>query len=106
MKLRYLVPVVVLIGLMIFLAIGLNRDPREIPSPLVGKPIPTFVLPGLNGQPPEVTDRALVGRPLLVNFFASWCQGCQVEHPLLMQLAGQGVEIVGVDWKDTDAEGA
>ncbi len=106
MKLRFLVPLVVLAGLMIFLAIGLRRDPREVPSPLVGKPIPAFTLPGLNGEPAQITHSSLIGRPLLVNFFASWCQGCQVEHPLLMQLADQGVEIVGVDWKDTDAAGA
>jgi cytochrome c biogenesis protein CcmG/thiol:disulfide interchange protein DsbE len=105
-KARYLVPVAILAALLVFLGIGLTRDPREIPSPLIGKPAPAFALPGLDGQPAQVTEQSLHGRPLLVNFFASWCQGCQVEHPLLLQLAQQGVEIVGMDYKDTDADGA
>jgi cytochrome c biogenesis protein CcmG, thiol:disulfide interchange protein DsbE len=105
-KLRYLVPILVLAGLLVFLAGGLRRDPREIPSPLIGQPIPAFTLPGLNGKPVQVTERDLAGRPLLVNFFASWCAACQIEHPVFMQLAQQGVEIVGVDWKDTDDAGA
>jgi cytochrome c biogenesis protein CcmG/thiol:disulfide interchange protein DsbE len=105
-KARYLVPVAILAALLVFLGVGLTRDPREIPSPLIGKPAPAFALPGLNGQPPQMTEQGLRGRPLLVNFFASWCQGCQVEHPLLLQLAQQGVEIVGMDYKDTDADGA
>jgi cytochrome c biogenesis protein CcmG, thiol:disulfide interchange protein DsbE len=104
--LRFVAPIVVLIGLLIFLANGLRRDPREVPSPLIGQPMPAFTLPGLNGQPPRVTERDLQGRPLLVNFFASWCAACQIEHPLFMRLAQQGVEIVGVDWKDQDAAGA
>ena len=106
MKARYLVPVAILAALLVFLASGLSRDPREIPSPLIGKPAPSFTLPGLNGLPPQMTEQNLHGRPLLVNFFASWCQGCQVEHPLLLQLSQQGVEIVGMDYKDTDADGA
>ena len=106
MKARFLVPVAILAALLVFLGIGLTRDPREIPSPLIGKPAPAFALPGLNGQPPQMTERSLHGRPLLVNFFASWCQGCQVEHPLLLQLSQRGVEIVGMDYKDTDADGA
>ena len=105
MKARFVIPIAILAALLVFLGIGLTRDPREIPSPLVGKPAPAFSLPGLNGQPPQFTEQNLHGRPLLVNFFASWCQGCQVEHPLLLQLAEQGVEIVGMDYKDTDADG-
>jgi cytochrome c biogenesis protein CcmG, thiol:disulfide interchange protein DsbE len=105
-KLRYVVPVVILVALLAFLAGGLTRDPREVPSPLIGKPMPAFSLPGLNGEPPRVTERDLQGRPLLVNFFASWCAACQIEHPLFMRLAQEGVEIVGVDWKDDDAAGS
>jgi cytochrome c biogenesis protein CcmG/thiol:disulfide interchange protein DsbE len=106
MKPRFLIPIVLLVVLLGFLAVGLRHDPREIPSPLIGKPAPAFALPGLNGEPANITQDDLRGRPLLVNFFASWCAGCQVEHPILMELAKQGVEIVGMDYKDTDAEGA
>jgi len=106
MRLHYLLPVLVLVGLIVLFAIGLQRDPREVPSPLIGKPAPAFALTVL-GQPQQPYTLAdLKGRPLMVNFFASWCAACRVEHPLLMQLAAQGVEIIGVDYKDTDEDGA
>ena len=98
---RFVIPGVVLAALLALLAVGLNLDPREVPSPLVGKPMPAFALTDLDGREP-VTQAALHGRPLLVNFFASWCEGCRVEHPVLMRLAHeQHVEIVGLDYKDT-----
>jgi cytochrome c biogenesis protein CcmG/thiol:disulfide interchange protein DsbE len=88
------------------LGIGLMHDPREIPSPLIGKPAPAFDLPQLGGAA-RYSEHELKGRRLLVNFFASWCAGCQVEHPLLVQLAKeQGVEIIGMDYKDTAAAGS
>ena len=100
---RYLIPALVLLGLIALFAAGLQRDPSKIPSPLIGKPAPAFALQLLgNGQP--VTQNDLKGRPLLVNFFASWCAGCQVEHPLLMKLANEGVEIVGMNYKDAQAD--
>ncbi|WP_020649830.1 DsbE family thiol:disulfide interchange protein [Solimonas variicoloris] len=106
MRLRYLVPALVLIGLVVLFAIGLRHDPREVPSPLIGKPAPAFSLAVLGAPQQTYTLADLQGRPVLVNFFASWCAACRVEHPFLMQLAAQGVEIVGVDYKDTDADGA
>jgi cytochrome c biogenesis protein CcmG, thiol:disulfide interchange protein DsbE len=99
---RYAIPVVVLLAMLVLLGIGLKLDPREVPSPLIGKPAPAFELP-LLGAPagaPPLTPAALAGRPVLVNFFASWCAGCRVEHPLLMELSRQGVEIIGMDYKD------
>lgn len=102
---KYLVPILVLLGLIALFAVGLTRDPREVPSPLVGKPAPAFALPGLGGTPAQVTPADWRGRTVLVNYFASWCAGCRVEHPLLMQLAReQGVEIVGLAYKDADAD--
>ena len=101
---RFLIPVVVLLSLVALLAVGLQHDPREVPSPLVGKPAPVFDLPQL-GAETRLTQEHLKGRPLLVNFFASWCTGCQVEHPLLLLLSKQGVEIVGMDYKDAQADG-
>lgn len=101
---RFAIPIVVLLVLIGFLAIGLKHDPREIPSPLIGKPMPAFALTSLDGSKP-VTQAELQGRPLLVNFFASWCAGCQVEHPVLMKLSREyKVEIVGLDYKDTQAD--
>lgn len=103
--LRFAIPVVVLLGLLALLGIGLRLDPREVPSPLIGKMAPAFDLPNLD-RSARITPLDLQGRPVLVNFFASWCAGCRVEHPLLMQLAKEGVEIIGIDYKDTDADGA
>ncbi|MDB5971095.1 MAG: DsbE family thiol:disulfide interchange protein [Hydrocarboniphaga sp.] len=98
---RFAIPIVVLVGLLALLGYGLRLDPRVVPSPLIGKPAPAFDLPNLQGSA-RVTPLDLRGRPVLVNFFASWCAGCQVEHPVLMQLAHEyGVEIVGMDYKDT-----
>lgn len=102
---RYALPVAILALLLVLLGIGLKLDPREVPSPLIGKPAPAFELPLLDGEG-SLTPAALAGRPVLVNFFASWCAGCRVEHPLLLELAAkQGVEIVGVDYKDDPAAG-
>lgn len=98
---RFAIPVLVVAGLLAVLAIGLRLDPREVPSPLIGKPAPAFALSDLDGRR-RYTQADLQGRPLLVNFWASWCAGCRVEHPLLMQLARDaGVEIVGMDYKDS-----
>jgi cytochrome c biogenesis protein CcmG, thiol:disulfide interchange protein DsbE len=104
MRLRYLLPAIALAGLTVLFAFGLQHDPREVPSPLIGKPAPDFDLRVVGSD--EAFRRAdLLGRPLLVNFWASWCAACQVEHPLLMELSRRGVEIVGIDYKDTDVDG-
>ncbi|HWU67966.1 MAG TPA: DsbE family thiol:disulfide interchange protein [Stenotrophobium sp.] len=101
---RYAIPGVVLVGLIVLFSVGLYLNPREVPSPLIGKPAPAFSLP-LLADGTTYTAQDLKGRPLLVNFFASWCVGCQVEHPLLLRLAQRdGVEIVGMDYKDTPAD--
>ncbi|MGQ0620826.1 MAG: DsbE family thiol:disulfide interchange protein [Panacagrimonas sp.] len=100
---RYAIPVALLAVLLVLLGIGLKLDPREVPSPLIGKPAPVFELTALDGEA-TLTPASFSGRPVLVNFFASWCAGCRVEHPLLMQLAKQdGVEIIGMDYKDEPA---
>lgn len=103
---RFAIPIALLLGLLALFAVGLTHDPREVPSPLIGKAAPSFSLPGLNGTPATVSNVDFKGRPVLVNFFASWCVACRDEHPVLLALARQGVEIIGIDYKDTDAEGA
>lgn len=102
---RFVLPVFLLLGLIALFAVGLTRDPREIPSPLIGKPAPAFALPGLGGQPSQVSPQDWRGRAVLVNYFASWCVACRQEHPLLLSLAQRGVEIIGMDYKDTDPDG-
>jgi cytochrome c biogenesis protein CcmG/thiol:disulfide interchange protein DsbE len=80
-----------------------SYNPRGVPSALIGKPPPDFTLPPLEGaERPALaaTDLRGAGRPVLVNFFASWCMPCVVEHPMLMRLSREGVPVFGVAYKD------
>ena len=100
-----LVPFLLAIVVGVFLFVGLNLRPREIPSVLIGKPVPAFDLPALAGRPPGLRTADLFGEVSLVNVFASWCVACRVEHPLLMALSAQNaVPIHGLDYKDKPAD--
>jgi cytochrome c biogenesis protein CcmG/thiol:disulfide interchange protein DsbE len=102
---RFATPLVVLLVLLGLFYLGMQRDPRLVPSPLIGKAAPAFDLPTLDGQPPRLTTADLKGAPVLVNFFASWCAGCQEEHPYLMQLGQSGqVRLLGIDYKDAESD--
>ena len=99
--LRYLLPLVVFLAIGVFLASGLGKDPRLIPSPLVGKKAPEFSLPSLHEPTRVVSSAALRGKPYLLNIFASWCVSCREEHPILTGFAKSGViDVIGLDWKD------
>ena len=101
MKKVFLLPLVLFLGMVVFLAVGLQRDPKEIPSPLVGKAAPAFKLFTLapNGQTFEPKD--MQGRVWILNVWATWCVGCQVEHPLLVEFSKQkNVPIVGLNYKE------
>ncbi len=89
------------------LGIGLTRDPRILPSPLIGKSIPDFALPSLPGRDDGLSSENLRGEVSLVNVFASWCTACRYEHPLFMDLQKRGiVPVHGINYKDApdDAE--
>jgi len=78
-------------------------DPHDVPSQLIGRPAPEFTLPSqAPGEGFGSADLAL-GRPVLVNFFASWCVPCIIEHPELMALSKSGLPIWGIAYKDTVA---
>lgn len=96
-------PLVILIALAaLFAGFALKRDPHVQPHAMVGKPMPALALPELDtGRP--VPIRGSAEGPILVNFFASWCAPCEVEHPQLMALKAQGVKVVGVAYKDAPA---
>lgn len=101
MKARFLIPLALFAVLVMFLAVGLNRDPREIPSPLVGKPAPAFRLPQLAQPERKFSPADLQGKVWVLNVWASWCGGCRQEHPLLVRFAEAGLApLVGLDYKD------
>ncbi|GAB6068484.1 DsbE family thiol:disulfide interchange protein [Methylothermus subterraneus] len=99
--LKYLLPFALLSALLILLGIGLTLNPREVPSPLIGKPAPSFELPRLDDPSQTLSDRIFQGRVTLFNVWASWCVACRQEHPWLLELARRGeVAIVGLNYKD------
>jgi len=102
-----LVPVILFVLLGILLAAGLKiaDHKTEIPSPLIGKPLPPFELPVL-GEPDRVlTNDDLIGSPFLLNVWASWCPTCRVEHPFIEQLAASGaLRVVGFNYRDETAD--
>lgn len=103
----FLLPVLVFLGIAIFLGIGLTLNPREIPSPLIGKPVPDFNLPPVRGRTLGLSTGDLKGEVSLVNVFASWCTACREEHPLLMRLKEQAVvPIHGLNYKDAPKDAA
>jgi cytochrome c biogenesis protein CcmG/thiol:disulfide interchange protein DsbE len=103
---RYLLPLLVFVVLVGFLAVGLTRDPREVPSPLIGKPAPGFALTRLDDAGRTLRREDLLGRVWMLNVWASWCSACREEHPLLVAFAQRRVlPIYGLDYKDTRREG-
>jgi len=102
---RFLIPLGIFIVLVVFLAIGLNRDPREVPSPLIGKSAPAFELPQLHNPALKFSPAEMQGKVWLLNVWASWCVSCRQEHPLLVELSeGKVVPIYGLDYKDQRAD--
>ena len=98
---RFIWPFVAFIVLAGFLYVGLNLDPREVPSPLVGKPAPAFTLPQLHQPEKNFSPADMKGKVWLLNVWASWCVSCKEEHPILVELARQNaVPIYGLDYKD------
>jgi cytochrome c biogenesis protein CcmG, thiol:disulfide interchange protein DsbE len=98
---RYAIPLVLFIGLVVFLAVGLRHDPHEVPSPLINKPAPAFQLPQLHDPDKKFSAQEMRGKVWLLNVWASWCVSCREEHPVLVQLSHQSVvPIYGLNWKD------
>ena len=99
--LKYIVPLAIFAILVVFLAIGLTKDPRMVPSPFIGKPAPAFTLAKLHEPAASFTPEEMKGKVWLLNVWASWCVSCKVEHPLLNEMNRQGVvPIVGLNYKD------
>jgi cytochrome c biogenesis protein CcmG, thiol:disulfide interchange protein DsbE len=103
---RFLLPLAVFIGLVIFLAVGLNRNPREVPSPLIDKPTPVFSLPQLGEVSKTIGSEQMRGQVWLLNVWASWCVACRQEHPLIIEFAKQKIiPVVGLNYRDVREDG-
>ena len=98
---KFLLPLALFVVLVGFLAVGLNRNPREVPSPLVGKPAPAFQLTQLAEPEKNFAPADIAGKVWVLNVWASWCVSCREEHPLLVEFARAGVApLIGLDYKD------
>lgn len=103
----YFWPLAVFVVIAVFLAIGLTLNPRLLPSPLIGKPVPAFKLAPVEGRTLGLATEDLRGEVSVVNVFASWCTACRDEHPLWMDLQRRGVlPIHGLNYKDRPADAA
>lgn len=101
---RYLIPLLLFLGLGVLLYAGLGKDTRLVPSPLIDKPAAAFDLPELRDPAQRVVSKQFAGRPYLLNVWGSWCVACQDEHPVLLDYAkSKQIPLVGLNWKDDDA---
>jgi len=101
MKAKFLFPLILFIGLVVFLAIGLNRDPHEVPSPLINKPAPAFEISQLTEANKIFSPASMKSQVWILNVWASWCVACREEHPVLVELAkSQMAPVIGLDYKD------
>lgn len=106
MKTRLLWPLGIFLVLALFLALGLKLDPREVPSPLVGKPAPAFSAPTLAAPERVLRKEDMLGKVWMLNVWASWCVACRQEHPVLVAYArAGGVPVYGLNYKDKREDG-
>jgi cytochrome c biogenesis protein CcmG/thiol:disulfide interchange protein DsbE len=104
--LKYVIPLVIFGVLVAFFAIGLTRDPREVPSPFIDKPAPSFELQRLDQPGRNFSPADMKGQVWMLNVWASWCVSCREEHPLLVEMSKrQVVPLVGLNYKDKREDG-
>ena len=87
------------IALVLLLALGLRLNPREVPSPLIGKAAPPFELPLLHAPDKRFSQKDMLGAVWVLNVWASWCPPCLAEHPVVTELS-QSVAVIGLNYKD------
>ncbi len=99
--LKFLIPLAVFVVLVGFLGVGLKLDPREVPSPLIGKPAPAFELTRLDQPEVKIRRDELLGKVWVLNVWASWCAPCREEHPLVVAFAKKKLApVYGLNYKD------
>lgn len=104
MKLKFLIPLVLFFVLVGFLGKGLFLDPREVPSPLIGKPAPAFEAPVLGDPSKTFSTADMKGKVWLLNTWASWCVACREEHPLLVVMLAHDIPLYGLAYKDVEQD--
>lgn len=93
-------------ALVALLAVGLNLNPRDVPSPLVGKPAPTFTLSQLAEPDKSLSPKDMQGKVWLFNVWASWCVSCRQEHPILVEFSKKvDVPLIGLNYKEVRGDG-
>jgi cytochrome c biogenesis protein CcmG, thiol:disulfide interchange protein DsbE len=98
---RHLLPLGIFVVLVVVLGVGLSLNPREVPSPFIGRPAPDFRLPHLQQPEQSFSPAELKGRVWVLNVWASWCAPCREEHPLMTALARSRIApLVGLNYKD------
>ena len=107
MKLKYLIPFLIFVALVALFAYAFRLDPREVPSPLVGKPAPAFSLPQVGAPEQNFAPKDMLGKVWLLNVWATWCVSCREEHPILVELAkNKALPLVGLNYKEVRGDGS
>lgn len=104
MKLKLMLPLLLFVVLVGFLGKGLFLNPREVPSPLIGKPAPAFTAPVLGDASKTFSTEEMKGKVWMLNMWASWCAACRVEHPLLVEMLKHDIPLYGLAYKDVEAD--
>jgi cytochrome c biogenesis protein CcmG, thiol:disulfide interchange protein DsbE len=103
---RFLWPLIGFVVLVVLLAVGLNLNPRDVPSPLVGKPAPLFLLPQVGAPEQTFSPKDMLGKVWLLNVWSTWCVSCRQEHPVLVEMAkSKTVTLVGLNYKEVRGDG-
>jgi cytochrome c biogenesis protein CcmG/thiol:disulfide interchange protein DsbE len=104
MRLRFILPLMAFLVMVIFLGVGLKLDPHDVPSPLINKPAPAFTLPQLHEPQKTFSPADMKGKVWLLNVWASWCVSCRQEHIYLTEFArDSSINLMGLNYKDEPA---
>ncbi len=103
---KFLWPLIAFVVLVVLLAVGLNLNPRDVPSPLVGKPAPNFTLPVVVSPDKSFSPADMQGKVWLLNVWSSWCVSCRQEHPVLVEFSKKvSTPLVGLNYKEVRGDG-
>ena len=103
---KFLWPLIGFVVLVVLLGVGLNLNPRDVPSLLVGKPAPAFSLPQLHAPEQIFSPKEMLGKVWLLNVWSTWCVSCRQEHPVLVELSrSKAVPLIGLNYKELRGDG-